>query len=360
MFVLKFIVFFVGGYMEKINKIKEMLKLETAINSVQELNDLKVKYMGKKGLITELSSEIKNIPNEEKKNFGMLMNKLKNEFNDFYNEKKDIIDKIKLEEKLNKTAIDITLPSKKVKRGSKHPLTRLEEEFEDLFTAMGYTVYNGVELESDENCFQKLNLPKGHPARDAQDTFYLENEFENYLLRTQTSTAQVRAMTENQEKGPLRIICPGKVYRRDEDATHSHQFMQIEGLVIDENVSMADLKGTLELFCKKILGEKTEVKFRASFFPFTEPSVEVDVTCFKCNGNGCNLCKNTGWIEVLGAGMVHPKVLEMSGYDSEKYQAFAFGTGVDRFAMFKYGIPDIRTIYGNDIRFLKQYDRKDV
>ena len=238
-------------------------------------------------------------------------------------------------------------------------MSRIQEEFEDLFTSMGYTVSEGVELESDENCFQKLNIAKGHPARDAQDTLYLENEVENYLLRTQTSTAQVHAMEENQEKGPLKIVCPGKVYRRDEDATHSHQFMQIEGLVIDKDISMADLKGTLELFVKKFLGEKTKVRFRPSFFPFTEPSVEVDVSCFKCGGKGCNLCKQTGWIEVLGAGMVHPHVLEMSGYDPKKYQGFAFGTGMDRFAMFKYGITDIRTIYGNDIRFLTQFDRRD-
>ena len=202
-----------------------------------------------------------------------------------------------------------------------------------------------------------LNLPKGHPARDAQDSFYITQEM---LLRTHTSTMQVRSMLANVDKKPFKIICPGKTYRRDDDdATHSHQFMQIEGLVIDENVSMADLKGTLELFCKKILGEKTNVRFRPSYFPFTEPSVEVDVTCFKCGGKGCSLCKQTGWIEVLGAGMVHPNVLEMSGYDSKKYQGFAFGTGMDRFAMFKYGIPDIRTIYGNDIRFLNQFDRKD-
>ena len=238
-------------------------------------------------------------------------------------------------------------------------MTRITEQFEDLFVSMGYTVYEGPEIESDENCFQKLNLPKGHPARDAQDTFYLKDEYENFLLRSQTSTAQVRAMEDNKEKGPIRIVCPGKVYRRDEDATHSHQFMQIEGLVIDEGVSMADLKGTLETFCKRILGEKTNVRFRPSFFPFTEPSVEVDVTCFKCGGKGCPLCKQTGWIEVLGAGMVHPNVLEMSGYDSTKYQGFAFGTGMDRFAMFKYGIPDIRTIYGNDIRFIEEFDRMD-
>ena len=345
---------------KKIEDVKNQILLDqNNITTLVELNDLKVKYLGKKGLISELSSEMKNIPNEEKKDFGMAVNSLKEIFNTFYTEKKEELDKIELNKKLEKEAIDISLPSKKVKRGSKHPMTRMVEEFEDLFVSMGYTVYSGPELETDKNCFQMLNIPIGHPARDAQDTFYLENEYDKFLLRTQTSTAQVRAMEENTEKGPIRIVCPGKTYRREEDATHSHQFMQIEGLVIDENISMADLKGTLEVFCKKVLGEKTEVRFRPSFFPFTEPSVEVDVTCFKCGGKGCNLCKQTGWIEVLGAGMVHPNVLEMSGYDSTKYQGFAFGSGIDRFAMFKYGIPDIRTIYGNDIRFLEQYDKGD-
>ena len=341
----------------KMEEIRNLIEEDKKIvSNLNELNDLKVKYLGKKGLITELNQEIKNVPNEEKK---QKVNELRTLFNDFYEEKKAYFEEEILNEKLKNESIDITLPSKRVKRGSKHPMTRITEQFEDLFVSMGYTVYEGPEIESDENCFQKLNLPKGHPARDAQDTFYLKDEYENFLLRSQTSTAQVRAMEDNKEKGPIRIVCPGKVYRRDEDATHSHQFMQIEGLVIDEGVSMADLKGTLETFCKRILGEKTNVRFRPSFFPFTEPSVEVDVTCFKCGGKGCPLCKQTGWIEVLGAGMVHPNVLEMSGYDSTKYQGFAFGTGMDRFAMFKYGIPDIRTIYGNDIRFIEEFDRMD-
>ena len=347
--------------MNEIQNVKELLKKDVKENmTFSELNELKIKYMGKKGLITELQSKIKEVPNEKKKEFGILLNELKTEFNTFYENEKAKIEKETLEKKLKSEAIDITLPSKKVKRGSLHPMTLITEDFEDLFVSMGYTVYEGPEIETDENCFQKLNVPKGHPARDAQDTFYLKDEFENFLLRSQTSTAQVRAMEENKDKGPIRIVCPGKVYRRDEDATHSHQFMQIEGLVIDKDVSMADLKGTLELFCKKLLGEKTEVRFRPSFFPFTEPSVEVDVSCFKCAGKGCNLCKQTGWIEVLGAGMVHPNVLKMCGYDPNVYQGFAFGTGLDRFAMFKFGIPDIRTIYGNDIRFIKQFDRKDV
>ena len=337
----------------------ELQEKMNKINTLNELNELKVEYLGKKGKITELSSIMKDLSIEEKKEFGSQLNEIKNFTNNLFDSKKQKIETSILNEKLKSEKIYISLPSTKIKTGSKHPMSIIQEQFEDLFSSMGYTIYEGPELESDENCFQKLNIAKGHPARDAQDTFYLENEYESFLLRSQTSTAQVRAMEENQEKGPLKIVCPGKVYRRDEDATHSHQFMQIEGLVIDENVSMADLKGTLELFLKKFLGEKTEVRFRPSFFPFTEPSVEVDVSCFKCGGKGCNLCKQTGWIEVLGAGMVHPNVLKMSGYDPDKYQGFAFGTGMDRFAMFKYGITDIRTIYGNDIRFLEQFDRRD-
>ena len=345
---------------EKANDIKtSLLKDIESVNKLQELVELRAKYIGKSGVITELTKNMKELSVEEKKEVGKVVNILKTEATEIIDVKEKEINERILNEKLEKEVIDITLPAKKVKRRSLHPMTRITEEFEDLFVSMGYTVYEGPEVESDENCFQKLNLPKGHPARDSQDTFYLKDELENYLLRSQTSTAQVRAMEDNVEKGPIRIVCPGKVYRRDEDATHSHQFMQIEGLVIDKDISMADLKGTLETMMKKVLGEKTQVRFRPSYFPFTEPSVEVDVTCFKCGGKGCKLCKQTGWIEVLGAGMVHPNVLEMSGYDSKVYQGFAFGTGLDRMAMFKYGIPDIRTIYGNDIRFIEQFDRKD-
>ncbi len=345
---------------EKAEQIKNSLLEEmNSINKIQDLVELKSHYLGKSGQITELTKNMKDLSIEERKEVGKIANILKNEVTKILSDKEEELKNIQLNERLAKEEIDITLPSKKIKRGSLHPMTRITEELEDLFVSMGYTVYEGPEIESDENCFQKLNLPKGHPARDAQDTFYLANEMENYLLRSQTSTAQVRAMADNKEKGPIRIVCPGKVYRRDEDATHSHQFMQIEGLVIDKNISMADLKGTLEVMMKHVLGEKTQVRFRPSFFPFTEPSVEVDVSCFKCGGKGCNLCKQTGWIEVLGAGMVHPNVLKMSGYDPEVYQGFAFGTGLDRMAMFKYGIPDIRTIYGNDIRFIEQFDRKD-
>ena len=345
---------------EKILEIKNQLESDIKnVNNLQDIVDLKAKYIGKSGSITELTKNMKDYSVEERKEIGSLVNVAKQEVTDMISKKEEELNNAVLNEKLEKEAIDITLPSKKIKRGSLHPMTRMTEELEDLFVSMGYTVYDGPELESDENCFQKLNLPKGHPARDAQDTFYLKDEVENFLLRSQTSTAQVRAMEENEDKGSIRIVCPGKVYRRDEDASHSHQFMQIEGLVIDKNVSMADLKGTLETMMKKILGEKTQVRFRPSFFPFTEPSVEVDVTCFNCGGKGCALCKQTGWIEVLGAGMVHPDVLSMSGYDPKVYQGFAFGTGIDRMTMFKYNIPDIRTIYGNDIRFIEQFDRKD-
>ena len=221
---------------------------------------------------------------------------------------------------------------------------------------MGYDVVSGPELETDEYCFRRLNLPEGHPARDMQDSFYITPE---YLLRTQTSAVQARAMMANTEKKPLRIIVPGKTYRREDDATHSHQFAQVEGLVIDKGISLADLKGTLEVFMKKMLGPNTELRFRPSFFPFTEPSYEVDVTCFKCGGKGCNLCKQTGWIELLGSGMVHPNVLKINGYDPEEYTGFAFGVGLDRLAMFKYDITDVRLLYRNDVRFLQQFDRKD-
>ncbi len=345
---------------EKVESIKSLLNTDIKeVKTIQDIVELKSKYVGKTGLISELTKGMAELSIEEKKEFGMLINELKNEANSLILGKEEEINTAILNEKLAKEAIDISLPSKKIKRGSLNPMTRITEEFEDLFVSMGYTVFEGPELETDENCFRKLNLPIGHPARDAQDTFYLKDEIDEYLLRSQTSTAQVHAMEENTEKGPIRIVCPGKVYRRDEDATHSHQFMQIEGLVIDKDISMADLKGTLETMMKHVLGDKTEVRFRPSYFPFTEPSVEVDVTCFKCGGKGCNLCKDTGWIEVLGAGMVHPDVLTMSGYDPKVYQGFAFGTGLDRMAMFKYGIPDIRTIYGNDLRFINQFDRKD-
>ena len=293
---------------------------------------------------------------EERQKMGALVNSAKQEIENEIQEKEKELAEKELQEKLEKEEIDITLPSQKIKRGSKHPLNRVIEEVEDLFVSMGYDVVSGPELETDEYCFERLNLPKGHPARDMQDSFYITPE---YLLRTQTSAVQARTMMANEEKTPIRVIVPGKTFRREDDATHSHQFNQVEGLVIDKNISLADLKGTLEVFMKKMLGQNTELRFRPSYFPFTEPSYEVDVTCFKCGGKGCNLCKQTGWIELLGSGIVHPNVLRMNGYDPDQYSGFAFGVGLDRLAMFKYGITDIRLLYQNDVRFLKQFDRKD-
>ena len=336
--------------------IKELKEKFDAVKTNQELNDLKVLYMGKKGIITELNTGIKDVKPEEKKDYGMEVNRLRTYFNDTFASIQKRLEDERINQKLQKETIDISLPSEKNIRGSKHPFNRIIEEVEDIFVSMGYDVVPGNEVETDEYCFKRLNVPEGHPARDAQDTFYIDTE---YLLRTQTSCAQAHTMEENDDKGPIRIICPGKVYRRDDDATHSHQFGQVEGLVIDKDISLADLKGTLEIFAKKILGDNTKVRFRPSYFPFTEPSVEVDLSCFKCGGRGCALCKNTGWIEVLGAGMVHPNVLRMGGYDPEVYTGFAFGTGLDRLAMFKYNIPDIRYLYTNDVRMLRQFDRKD-
>ena len=343
---------------EKIKKIKSEIsdKLES-IKDLDTLEEIRIKFLGKKGSVTELLKEFKDLPKEEKPKFGKTLNELKNKIEVKIKEKEEVLQAEKFAKKLEEEKIDVTLPAKKIIRGSKHPLTRVIEEIEDLFVSMGYDVCSGPELETDEYCFERLNLPKGHPARDMQDTFYITTE---YLLRTQTSAVQAHTMMENKEKGPIREIVPGKTYRREDDATHSHQFNQVEGLVVDKDISFADLKGTLEIFMKHMLGPNTELRFRPSYFPFTEPSYEVDVSCFKCGGKGCNLCKHTGWIELLGAGIVHRNVLKMNGYDPEVYSGFAFGTGLDRLAMFKYGITDIRLLYSNDVRFLEQFDRKDV
>ncbi len=336
----------------KLNALKEIEQAK----DLKELNEANVKYLGKKGELTAVLRGMGALSAEERPVIGSLVNVVRDELEGAISEKEQKFKAEEMEAKLAKEKIDITLPANKIKRGSKHPLNRIIEEVEDIFVGMGYDVVDGPELETDEYCFERLNLPKGHPARDMQDSFYITPE---YLLRTQTSAVQARVMMANEEKSPIRVICPGKVYRRDDDATHSHQFAQVEGLVIDEKISLADLKGTLEVFMKKMLGEKTQLRFRPSYFPFTEPSYEVDVSCFKCGGKGCNLCKQTGWIELLGSGMVHPNVLKMNGYDPEKYTGFAFGTGLDRLAMFKYGITDIRLLYQNDVRFLNQFDRMD-
>ncbi len=345
---------------ELIKKIQlEAEKKIAEIKDSKELQELKVKILGKKSELSEALKNLKDLSAEERPKMGALVNTARQKLEEKIKEMEEKFANKNLEEKLEKEAIDITLPSKKIRRGSEHPLNRVIEEIEDLFTSMGYDVVEGPELETDEYCFERLNLPQGHPARDMQDSFYITDK---YLLRTQTSSVQARTMVANEEKSPIRIITLGKTYRREDDATHSHQFNQIEGLVIDKKetkISLADLKGTLEVFMKKMLGEKTELRFRPSYFPFTEPSYEVDVTCFKCGGKGCSLCKQTGWIEVLGSGMVHPNVLKINGYDPDKYAGFAFGTGIDRLAMFKYGITDMRYLYTNDIKFLSQFDRMD-
>ena len=346
---------------EQIAKMKETALAE--INKAQditELNNARVKYLGKKGELTAILRGMKDLSAEERPVIGSLVNVVKAELENLIEVREEEFRKAEINKKLEQEKIDITLPATKVKRGSKHPVNRIIEEIEDLFVSMGYDVCSGPELETDEYCFERLNLPKGHPARDMQDSFYITDE---YLLRTQTSAVQARTMMANTEKTPIRELTAGKTYRREDDATHSHQFGQVEGLVIDykeNNVSLADLKGTLEVFVRKVIGKNSELRFRPSYFPFTEPSYEVDVSCFKCGGKGCNLCKQTGWIEVLGCGMVHPNVLKINGYDPEKFGGFAFGTGIDRLAMFKYGIPDMRYLYANDVRFLSQFDRKDV
>ena len=340
---------------EKLEKIKNSAKSKIAeATNMQSLNELKTNILGKKGELTEILRGMAQIEAKERPVIGSYVNKVRDEIENMISEKELEFRKKELEAKLENEKIDITLPSTKVKRGSKHPLNRIIEEIEDLFVSMGYDVVTGPELETDEYCFERLNLPKGHPARDMQDIFYVTTE---YLLRTQTSSVQARTMMANENKTPIRIICPGKTYRKEDDATHSHQFNQVEALVVDKNISFADLKGTLEIFLKKMLGEDTKLRFRPSYFPFTEPSYEVDVSCFKCGGKGCNLCKQTGWIEVLGSGMVHPNVLKMNGYNPEEYTGFAFGTGLDRLAMFKYEITDMRLLYTNDVKFLSQFDR---
>lgn len=343
---------------EKIEKLKaELSKKLDGVDKEDVIAALRVEYLGKKGKITELSQGIKDLKDEEKKSFGMMLNDIKLFANEEFGKKqKEIEDKL-LNQNLEKESIDVTLPGTTIKNGSPNILEGMIEDLEELFISMGYDVVEGPEVEKDLYNFELLNLPKGHPARDAQDTFYIKGD--EVLLRSQTSPVQIRTMLANEEKSPIRIICPGKTYRRDDDdATHSHEFTQMEGLLIDENISLADLKGTFDVIAKHLFGENVETRFRSSFYPFTEPSVELDVSCFNCEGKGCPICKQTGWITVGGAGMVHPKVLTNCGYDPDKLSGFAFGFGVERLAMLKYGVTDVRTFYTNDLRI--NADRKDV
>ncbi len=343
---------------ETLKKLQqEALEKIEASTDLKQLNDVRVAYLGKKGPITEVLRGMGKLSAEERPKMGALVNVIREEITNAIEAKQKMLEEAAVAAKLAEETIDVTLPGYEVKTGSHHPMTKVVEEIEDLFIGMGYEVAEGPEVEEDYYNFEALNLPQGHPARDMQDSFYITDAT---LMRTHTSPVQVRTMLKHEGKGPVKIICPGKVYRRDnDDATHSHQFMQIEGLVVDKKISMSDLAGTLEVFAKKMFGEDREIRLRPSFFPFTEPSVEVDISCKICAGKGCNVCKGTGYIEVLGAGMVHPNVLKMSGFDPAEYSGFAFGMGVERIAMLKYGIDDIRHFYSNDIRFLKQFERHE-
>lgn len=343
---------------DKKEKIVEDLKKALGgVSTPSELASVKAEFLGKKGSISSLSSSLKTMSPEEKKTFGKELNELKTLAEELVEAKDAELAAKALNEKLERETIDVTLPGMNIKCGSPNILEGLIESLEELFMSMGYDVVEGPEVEKDLYNFELLNLPKGNPVRDAQDTFYLKDE--EILLRSQTSPVQIRTMLGNEEKGPIRIICPGKTYRRDDDdATHSHQFTQMEGLLVDRGVSLADLKGTFDIIAKFLFGENVETRFRSSFYPFTEPSVELDVSCFNCSGKGCSICKSTGWITVGGAGMVHPKVLTNCGYDPDEMSGFAFGFGVERLAMLKYGIADLRTFYTNDLRV--NADRKDV
>ncbi|WP_035054028.1 phenylalanine--tRNA ligase subunit alpha [Carnobacterium pleistocenium] len=337
---------------------KEAVEKIEAVQDLKALDQVRVAYLGKKGPITEISKGMKSVSPEERPILGALVNEVRNEINSHLEAKKAVLEMEKINRDLESEAIDVTLPGSQVAVGQSHVLTQIMEEIEDLFIGMGYRIIEGPEVEEDSYNFERMNLPKEHPARDMQDTFYITNEI---LMRTHTSPVQARTMDKHDfSKGPLKMISPGKVYRRDsDDATHSHQFHQMEGLVVAKDITMGDLKGTLEVFAKKLFGAEREIRLRPSYFPFTEPSVEVDVSCFKCSGKGCNVCKHTGWIEILGAGMVHPNVLEMSGIDATVYSGYAFGLGPDRVAMLKYGIDDIRHFYQNDSRFLNQFKVKE-
>ncbi len=339
---------------EKFEEIKLRAKEELEkITSSRFLIDLKAKFVGKSGEVTALLRGMKDIPGDMRASFGKMVNDLKVEIEGLFEKKEAELKEKELTEKYQSEAIDITLPGKTCESGSLHPLNIVKNKILDAFCGMGFEVFEGPEIDTDYHCFQALNIPKDHPARDMQDTFYITD---NILLRPHTSPGQVRTM--EMKKPPIKILSPGRVYRADDDASHSPMFHQIEGLVVDKGVSLCDLKGLLDEFVKIMFDSDTKTRFRPSYFPFTEPSVEVDVTCCKCHGKGCSLCKGTGWIEILGAGVVNKNVLEMSGIDSEIYSGLAFGLGIERIAMIKYGISDIRTLFENNVKFLKQFNRR--
>lgn len=339
--------------MEKLRK--DGLEAIQACTNLSELANVRNEYLSKKGLVSQLMLQMKDLSPEEKPAFGSKVNELKQTLENAFKLKEVELEDVKLNEQLKLGKIDITLPSSLPRVGTLHPLTVVQTEIEQFFIGMGYLVEEGPEVELDYYNFERANIPQNHPARDMQDTFYINME---WLLRTHTTAIQTRTLEAYKGEVPIKVICPGKVYRKDDDdATHSHQFVQMEGLVVGENISMSDLKGTLEKLAKHMFGDARVIRFRPSYFQFTEPSVEVDVSCHICNGKGCPTCKHTGWIEILGAGMVHPNVLRMAGFDPEKVSGFAFGLGVERVALLKYGIDDIRQFYTNDLRFLSTFRR---
>ncbi len=339
---------------QKLQELKEEASQRIAeVNNLRDLQELRVKYLGKKGEIKTLLRGMGKLPPAERPVIGSLANEIQKALEEQIDKKETMIEKELLEQRLIREKLDVTLPGRPLPIGAIHPLRKVIEEIEDIFIGMGFAIAEGPEVEWDKYNFEALNIPKNHPARDMQDSFYITSEI---LLRTHTSPVQVRTLLEREGQVPVKIICPGKVYRRDDDdATHSHQFMQIEGLVVDRGISVGELKGTLDTFVKRMFGQEVQSRLRPSFFPFTEPSVEMDISCVVCAGKGCRVCKQTGWIEILGAGMVHPRVLQYAGYDAERYTGFAFGMGPDRIAMLKYGIDDIRHFYTNDLRFLRQF-----
>ncbi|MFY9435800.1 MAG: phenylalanine--tRNA ligase subunit alpha [Limnochordia bacterium] len=320
------------------------------VENQEELQQLRVKFLGKKGEVTQLLRGLGGIPAEQRPVVGQMVNNLKSELEQLYDEKQAQLERLIQQKRLQEETLDITLPGRMPRSGALHPLTLVLNEIKQIFIAMGYKVVEGPEIETDYYNFEALNIPKDHPARDMQDTFYITEDF---LLRSQTSPVQIHVM-ERQEP-PVRIIAPGKVYRADSDLTHSPMFHQVEGLLVDEGITFADLKGTLQAFAEAMFGPETRTRFRPSYFPFTEPSAEVDVSCIICRGRGCRVCSNTGWLEILGSGMVDPRVLAKVGYDVDKVSGFAFGMGIERIAMLKYGINDIRLFYINDHRFLNQF-----
>ena len=338
---------------QELQRIKEVaLTAIKAATDQQALQDVRVKYLGKKGEVTALLKGLGKLSPEERPKMGAFVNAVREALEAELDKIKSSMETAAMNARLEEEKIDITLPGRAPKTGHIHPLTTVNEMIEDFFMKMGYTVEEGPEIEQDHFNFECLNLPKDHPARDMQDSFYIT---ENFLLRTHTSPVQARTMQRHEPNSPIRMIAPGKVYRWDYDATHSPVFHQVEGLIIDEHITFADLKGTIETFLRHMFGDETKVRFRTSFFPFTEPSAEVDISCVMCGGEGCRVCSHTGWLEILGCGMVHPRVLELKGYDPNKVKGFAFGMGVERIAMLLYGIGDLRLFFEDDIRFLEQF-----